>query len=164
MPDPNYCGNDTFQYEMSDGHGGTDTAIVYIKVICINDPPNKPIKPSGPASGKPGIEYYYYAVTTDPENDQIYYKFDWGDGSYSNWIGPYTSGKEMNLSHTWAQGTYKICVKAKDIYDAESGWSDSLTIKMPKSLNKDIKFPSSQSYNKKDFLRFILRLMKGEYH
>jgi predicted lactoylglutathione lyase len=164
MPDPNYCGNDTFQYELSDGHGGTDTAIVYIKVICTNDPPYKPNKPTGPASGKAGIEYYYYAVTTDPENDQIYYKFDWGDGSFSNWIGPYTSGKEVNLSHTWAQGSYKICVKTKDIYDAESGWSDPLTIKMPKSQNKDIKPPNSQSYSNIDFLRFILRLMKGEYH
>ncbi len=38
-PDPNYCGQDSFTYSISDGRGGTDTATVSVTVNCVNDPP-----------------------------------------------------------------------------------------------------------------------------
>jgi len=37
-------------------------------------------------------------------------------------------------SHIWAnQGSYSVKVKAKDIHDEESVWSDPLSISMPKN-------------------------------
>ncbi len=39
-PDANFCGTDTFDYIVSDGNGGTDTATVTVTVTCLNDPPN----------------------------------------------------------------------------------------------------------------------------
>ncbi len=54
----------------------------------------------------------------------MWYKWDWGDGQQSDWLGPYESGEEASATHSWdVSNTYQIKVKAKDIYDAESLWS-----------------------------------------
>jgi hypothetical protein len=98
-----------------------------------NSPPNKPNKPSGPASGKPNTVYTYSTSTTDPNGNQVYYQWDWGDGSQSNWLGPYNSGATISTTHTWGKGSYSIKVKAKDTIGAESNWSDPFTITMPKN-------------------------------
>ena len=80
------------------------------------------------------MEYTYTTNTSDPQNNLIYYWFDWGDATNSGWVGPYSSGNTANASHTWTkQGIYTIKVKAKDIHGSESDWSDPLPITMPKS-------------------------------
>ncbi len=38
-PNPNYFGNDSFTYTVSDGNGGTDTATVNVTIAGVNDPP-----------------------------------------------------------------------------------------------------------------------------
>jgi hypothetical protein len=102
-----------------------------------SSPPKRPSRPEGPTSGKINTEYAYSASTTDPEGDKIYYLFDWGDGEYSGWIGPYYSGQTAQASHIWtAKGDYRIRVKAKDEHGVQSSWSDPLSISMPK--NKEI--------------------------
>jgi len=96
--------------------------------------PNKPTKPNGPTSGRIDIEYTYTTSSTDPDGDNIYYLFDWDDGKYSGWIGPYTSGETAETSHIWTEKRdYNIKVKAKDVYGLESEWSDPLAISMPKN-------------------------------
>ncbi|MEA2054960.1 MAG: C25 family cysteine peptidase [Candidatus Thermoplasmatota archaeon] len=100
----------------------------------INNPPNKPAAPSGPSWGKKGEECTYTSVSTDIEGDQIYYQWDWGDGSYSDWLGPFDSGQDVNASRSWAErGVYNVRVKAKDINGGESDWSDPLRVRMPKA-------------------------------
>ena len=102
--------------------------------ITINEPPNKPAKPSGLINGAVGTSYIYSSTVTDLNGDQVYYWFEWGDTSNSDWIGPYSSGAPGNASHTWAsQGSYNIQVKAKDVYGLESVWSDPLTVTMPRT-------------------------------
>ena len=97
-----------------------------------NQPPNKPAKPSGQTNGKINVEYTYTTSTTDPDGDQVFYWFDWGDETNSGWVGPYVSGATGSAKHTWTvEGTYQIKVKAKDTNDAESPWSDPLAAKMP---------------------------------
>ena len=114
-----------------------------------NNPPNKPDIPSGATSGKTGTSYSYSTSAIDPEDDQVYYWFDWGDGTNSGWNGPHNSGDIISLSHTWtADGTYPVKVKAKDTSDEESVWSDPLPITMPKN----------KSYN--DFNPWVLRLIQ----
>lgn len=106
-----------------------DTASVYIT----NDPPNKPEKPSGPTNIRAGVEVSYQTRTTDPDGDNIYYLFDWGDGSTSGWIGPFPSNTVATANHTWScRGSYKIKVKAKDVHGSESDWSDPLSITVPR--------------------------------
>jgi hypothetical protein len=102
-----------------------------------NIPPNKPNEPSGTASGKIKTVYTYTTSTTDPDSDQVYYLWDWGDGSQSSWLGPYDSDVTTSTTHTWTvKGSYSIKVKAKDTFGAESPWSDPLPITMPYSYNK----------------------------
>jgi hypothetical protein len=103
----------------------------------LSQSPEKPIRPSGSKDGKKGQEYSYTTSTTDPNGDQVYYFWDWGDGNNSGWLGPYDSGVTCEAKHIWnGKGNYDIKVKAKDIYEKESAWSEPLPITMPFSFNK----------------------------
>ena len=96
--------------------------------------PDKPTKPEGTIKGKIGEEYSFTCTTTDPQNDQIYYLFDWGDKTDSGWLGPFESGDECTASHTWTEkNNYNIIVKAKDIQGIVSEWSEPLAVSMPKN-------------------------------
>jgi hypothetical protein len=109
---------------------------IVIAPIIDNQPPEKPTI-SGPESGKIETEYTYYGISSDNNGDQIFYLFDWGDGSTSFILGPYSSGIECSASNIWFEKeTYEIKVKAIDIHGAESDWSDPLTISIPKINNK----------------------------
>jgi hypothetical protein len=100
-----------------------------------NIPPNKPNKPSGPTVGKINVKYTYTTSTIDPNSDQVYYRWDWGDGTQSTWLGPYTSNAPVSANHTWTKkGNYNIKVKVKDIFGAESPWSNPLHIKITQML------------------------------
>lgn len=101
-----------------------------------SNPPSKPDQPDGPSSGKFWTEYSYETSAVDPDGDNIYVLFDWGDGSSSGWIGPFESGEMISASHSWqgfSEDSFQIRVKAKDIHDVESSWSDPLQITMPKN-------------------------------
>jgi subtilisin family serine protease len=87
----------------------------------------------GTEKGKTGQPYDYKFKTSDPTNDKIYFLVEWGDNTTSGWLGPYYSGEEITLNHTWSvKGTYTIKAKAKDVYGDESDWA-SLIISMPRS-------------------------------
>jgi len=114
-----------------------DPSLVYEGII-VEGKPEKPII-SGPPNGKIGEEYTYYSSSSDPDNDNIYYLFNWGDGSNSGWLGPYISSEECNASHIWnKKGKYEIKVRVKDVNGLISDWSDPLSVNMPKStvINK----------------------------
>lgn len=102
--------------------------------ITIVGAPKKPQTPTGENQGSAGKEYSYKTATIDPQGDQVYYKWNWGDGTESDWLGPYDSGDPCESLHSWTEkGDYNIIVKAKDIYGKESEWSDPLEVSMPKS-------------------------------
>jgi len=106
----------------------------------LNQQPSKPERPSGPTTGKPDIEYVFSSSTVDPFDLDLYYLFDWGEGNFSEWIGPYNSGDECSTSKIWSEkGTYEIKVKAKNENGAESDWSEPLSFSTPK--NKPINSP-----------------------
>jgi C1A family cysteine protease len=129
-PGESYYRNGTTWYDLYDYD---DTANFCIKALTrINPTPNKPATPQGQEQGNINIEYTYSSVTTDPDDEVIYYLFDWDDTSDSGWLGPYTSGELCETAHIWTeQGSYQIRVKAKDIFGAESEWSDPLPVIMP---------------------------------
>ena len=103
--------------------------------VITNNPPNKPAAPSGETNGNTGTTYLYTTTTTDPDGDQLFYMWDWGDGNFSEWIGPFNSGADATATYSWTeQGTYSIKVKAKDTFGDESVWSDPLPITMPLDL------------------------------
>lgn len=105
--------------------------------LAIAEDSEAPMKPEivGPSSGKPGEELSFEATTTDPEGDDIYYMFDWGDGTYSDWLGPYSSGRSVSASHTWDdRGDFNVRVKSKDDHGVMGEWSDPLPVTMPRSF------------------------------
>lgn len=93
--------------------------------------PNPP-QIEGPTSGSPETVYSYQFSTIDPQNDDVFFMVDWGDDTAEGWIGPISSGEQIELNHSWQQrGDYTISAKAKDINDDESLWA-ILPISMPK--------------------------------
>jgi hypothetical protein len=112
-----------------------------VRDVMIVGPPSKPDTPSGPLSGKVGSRLTFTTLARDPQQDRVFYQWDWGDGESNTWVGPYDSGLEIETTHIWSEeGTYQIRVKAKDIYGAEGPWSDPLQVSIPrdKAVNRPI--------------------------
>lgn len=98
-------------------------------VIKASDYPQIPQTPSGPTQGETGVEYTFSSTTTDPEEDSIFFWFDWGDGKEGDWLGPYASGDTCSASKAWTSSdSFHVSTKAKDIHGHESDWSSALTI------------------------------------
>jgi hypothetical protein len=98
-------------------------------VVEATDFPAVPEIPSGPFAGETGIDYEFSTCTTDPEEDSVFFWFDWGDGTSDGWLGPYDSGETCTVSNSWSDPeAYSVKVKAKDTYDHESDWSEALVI------------------------------------
>jgi hypothetical protein len=98
--------------------------------ITNNSAPAKP-SISGPAKGKPGVSYEYTLVSLDPEDQQVSYFVDWGDGTTTDWLGPFDSGTSLVVNHTWeTKQTFTVKAKAKDSQGAESEWA-TLPVKIP---------------------------------
>ena len=111
---------------------GTDTTYVWIQDT--NEPPTAP-KIDGQTPGKVGEEYTYTFESTDPDGNDVWYLVDWGDGTQTDWIGPYTSDEEAEISHIWSEkGTYTIKAIAKDVFGDE-GPEGTIPVTMPKSFN-----------------------------
>jgi len=113
---------------------GTDNYPLFYQDSWDNKAPTN-LTLDGLTYGKAGEETYYTTSADDPDMDPIYYKFDWGDDSFTDWFGPYISGTDASESHTWSTGVYDIRVKAKDTRGLETNWSDAFRITMPR--NKD---------------------------
>jgi thiol-disulfide isomerase/thioredoxin len=101
--------------------------------------PNTPSKPNGPSEGVVDTEYEFSTKTQDPQEDDVYYLFSWGDGTDSGWLGPFPEDTTQSASHSWEDGgEYKIKVKAKDVNGAESEWSIPHTIHIYSGPGLDI--------------------------
>jgi hypothetical protein len=96
--------------------------------IAVNQPPTMG-NISGPLYGRPGVNYTFCITVNDPEGDNVFCLWDWGDGTEGGWLGPYASGAEICVTHAWSnEGSFSIRVKVKDEYGAESEWSETFSI------------------------------------
>jgi hypothetical protein len=94
-----------------------------------NLPPETPAPPVGPDVWAQFGEAEFTFVTTDPEYDSISFLLDWGDGTQSEWIGPFGSGQTGKATHAWMEiGTYEVKVKARDNLYGQSDWSEPTEI------------------------------------
>jgi len=102
-------------------------------LIRIGDqPPNKPTI-NGPQHGIPEKEYTFTFKSIDPEGDKVSFDIDWGDGSSVTDYGPFDSGEEIELSHTWtSRDTYTISARAIDFFGNPGEWEEFYII-IPKS-------------------------------
>jgi predicted acyl esterase len=101
----------------------------------------------GPIFGETGMQYTFKFSSTDPEGEDFELFVDWADGTNSGWLGPFSSGHEVTINHTWnSKNIYQIKAKAKDINGDESGWT-----------LHNINIPRSKSLYRPLFLKFIER-------
>jgi hypothetical protein len=113
-----------------DDHEETTLTIVDIEN---NEFPDTPTKPSGKTNVRAWIPYTYKTAATDPNNYDLYYIFDWGDGTYS-WVGPKESGKVVSDTHIWKEkGDYEVTVMVVDTEAYWSDWSDPLSVSVTKT-------------------------------
>jgi len=108
-----------------------------------------------------GQSYPYMFQSSDPEDNDVYYYIEWGDGTPSKWLGPYESGKTIVIDHKWYKyGSYTIKAKAKDSTGAMSDWTNSpLTVTVSKSRDTSLTFLSlfNTYFKQFSFLQKILR-------
>jgi len=105
----------------------SDTIEYPIEVYCPpGEPPRKPIVwREGIGEGYTGIPYTFYAMTKDPDNDSVAYRFAWDDGDTSDWSNYVPSGGNISMQHSYSDsGYYSVRAQAKDIYGLESEWSE----------------------------------------
>ncbi|MCK4902460.1 MAG: PKD domain-containing protein, partial [Thermoplasmatales archaeon] len=99
----------------------------YYDEVCLTTRENVPPCPpdiTGDTYGIVDQKLTFQALASDPNGDDIYYMFDWGDETYSEWLGPYNSGEEVETNNSWNTiGEYEVKAKAKDTFGAESDWS-----------------------------------------
>jgi hypothetical protein len=119
----------------SSGSGSWDGIIIKYSPFD-NNRPNKPDTPEGNKRGDIEIEYTFISSSNDQDGEQIYYRWDWGDGSLSDWLGPYASNEECSASYSWEEkDKFEIRVMVKDEHGGESDWSDPFTFSTPMKLD-----------------------------
>jgi hypothetical protein len=127
-----------------------------------NSPPNTPSTPSGPTSGYVNTSYTYSTSATDPEGDQVRYRFDWGNGVISDWTGWVSSGSSASKSYSWSSsGTYQVKAQAQDSKYENSGWSSPLTVTISKRSTALTVSPSSFQVRSGENFTFTATLTSG---
>jgi chitodextrinase len=100
-----------------------------IPPVSDNEPPSTPLEPAGPVYVEVGASYEYTDSASDPEGGQVRLRFDWGDGTLSNWTAFVDSNTTVSASHAWTNvSSYVIRAMAQDTDGSNSDWSDPLTV------------------------------------
>jgi hypothetical protein len=98
------------------------------EVGVLSNPPAQPVL-TGPTTGVVNELYTYTVVTTEPDGEDVYYFIDWGDGTNSGWLGPFSSGQQTTAQKSWnTEASYTVRAKAKDINHVSSQWSEPLIV------------------------------------
>ena len=101
-----------------DGNQSAYSQEISHTVATPNSSPNTPSVPNGPANGFIQTDYGFSSTASDPDNDTLQYRFDWGDGVISGW-------GNSTQSHSWSStGNYCVKARAIDGNGATSGWSN----------------------------------------
>jgi hypothetical protein len=101
-----------------------------------------PTPPSGPTNGTISTSYSYSTGgSTSNLGHSIEYRFDWGDGTYSNWSSSTTALKSWSST-----GTYTVKAQARCAADTfvVSNWSSGLSVTVT-ALTETITIPTTIS-------------------
>lgn len=132
----------------------------------LNNAPEIPLTPTGPVYIEKDITYTYSSSSYDKDENKIRYKFDWGDGSFSEWSEFLGSNTSVSMTHYWNEiSSYEIKVICQDENGENSSWSESLNVIVSQSnysevpvaeinvmeddllSNKNIVFDASESFD-----------------
>jgi hypothetical protein len=100
-----------------------------IRMGLINKAPDIPTVPTGPSNGINRVDYSFITVSQDPDQEDLCYQFDWGDGNLSGWYGPLPSGQQIEATKAWRDpGIYNVTARARDEVGGVSAWSEPLAV------------------------------------
>jgi len=114
-----------------------------------NEPPSMPTI-NGPSKGYINVEYNFTFYSKDPEGEDLFYYISWeGDSRQCGWHGPYRSGQEINLKHSWDYDIeHTIYCYSRDEFGKESELNE-FVIQISKNRCKN--------YSDNFFIKFFLR-------
>ncbi len=103
--------------------GSNTSSLVVMITITPSETVTTPNTPSGPTSGTIGTSYTYSTGgSTSDRNHQIQYRFNWGDGTDSDWLPVGTTSAQKS----WAsKGTYQVKAQARCASDTSVVSSES---------------------------------------
>ncbi|MEF8879533.1 MAG: PKD domain-containing protein [Candidatus Thermoplasmatota archaeon] len=114
----------------------------------VNNKPCKPFIREDNQKADEEEELTFYVEADDPEEDNIYYQINWGDGT-TGWLGPYTAGVEQEFTHSWSTaGTYNIEARAKDEHGKLGEWGNEITVTIEEEEEEEPEAPLTAAINK----------------
>jgi nitrous oxidase accessory protein len=138
-----------------------ESRIVNPTIINENYPPVFTENLTGSTDINTGEKINYSITAFDPNSDDLYYWFDWGDGTNTSWLSPYHSNETCIVEHAWNKiGNYEIKVKTKDDYNLMGNSSVPLIVQVFGNVKiKDLQskwnfvsLPFNQSVSKTNLL------------
>ena len=94
-----------------------------------------PPAPSGPTEGFIDVEYEYSMNTYEEGSSWM---FDWGDGTYSNWIDVSEFNNSVTARYSWSKpGEYSVRIRFQNKYLEKSSWSLPLNVKIALPVDTD---------------------------
>jgi outer membrane protein assembly factor BamB len=101
------------------------SAIFLFIISCGGQKPDTPTV-TGPLVMIPAVSDTFSTVTTDPNGDNIRYRFDWGNGTITDWSEALASGITYKTTFAYTnKGQYFVKSQAKDQTGKSSAWSES---------------------------------------
>jgi len=124
MPNRNFCGTDTFTYTISDGNGGTASAIVTVTIEAVNDAPS--ITSKSVETARVWAPYLYAVRAKDPdEADTLTYSLTKKPEGMT--INPATGLIEWRPTNAQA-GSHDVVVSVADSNRTRAFDTQSFTI------------------------------------
>ena len=97
----------------AEGQDGVSKCAVYILSLSTD------FKFFGVKIGYTDLTYTFTIYWND--GSEYFFMVDWGDGNFSDWMGPY--GQPILFSHSWdLPGEYHISIRFMDLYGNTSDW------------------------------------------
>jgi hypothetical protein len=136
-----------WMYNLPDTAFNGSTLAVYGNgdIYLQNPPPNNPDPIPTPslncltAPSYVNSSLQFSAVTTDPFGYNVYYTFNWGDGTNRTTIGPLSSGTNCQTNHTYSStGLFSVNVSAIDSAGYPSSWSSPYSVNIQNLPNVPI--------------------------
>jgi hypothetical protein len=94
-------------------------------------PPDVPSVPSGPAEVAEDSIASFSSTATEPDDDRVAIRFDWGDGDTSDWSQYVASGESVTTKHAWsAVATCSVRAQAIDRKGLASAWSTARVVQV----------------------------------
>jgi hypothetical protein len=95
---------------------------------CKSPGPEEPVF-AGPGWADVGEEREFVVSATDPDGDEVCFRFDWGNGDTSDWTVFVLSGVRVTVRHFWLEpGSFDVRAQAKDGTGSVSSWSDAVRV------------------------------------